>query len=169
MTVRVNAIRMTCPIQPGPFFLAAPNWVKPAKHFHFLRTNNRHLTVRSSIAAASTQWGKPSNLWAPYVYSLRPRVPSWIWIGWIQSASHWNNSKSPFNFGYVSCGTKYRSDSQPFHPWATFSGDIHTSLPKWPGPLFHGWWQRSCPQPANTTFAILWRTYLPHTYNNALT
>ena len=87
---------MTYPIQPRPFFRAAPNWGKLAKHFLFLRTlqKDRHLTVRSSIAAALTQWGKPSNLWTPCVYSLRPRVPSWIWIKWIQSASHRNNSKS---------------------------------------------------------------------------
>ena len=51
---------------------------------------DRRLTVRSSIAATSTQWGKPANLWTPCVYSLWPRVPSWIWIRWIQSASHGN-------------------------------------------------------------------------------
>ena len=36
LTVRVDAyfhpIRMTYPIQPGPFFRAAPNWGKLAKH-----------------------------------------------------------------------------------------------------------------------------------------
>ena len=74
-----------------------------------------------------------------------------------------------FNFGYVDCDIKYHFNSQPFHTWATFSGDIHTYLPKRPGPHFYGRRQRSCPQPANTTFATLWRTYLPHTFNNALT
>ena len=42
LTVRVDAyfhpIRITYPIQPGPFFRTAPNWRKPAKHFLFLRT-----------------------------------------------------------------------------------------------------------------------------------
>ena len=41
------------------------------------------------------QWGKPSNLWTPCIYSLRPRVPSWIWIRWIQYATHRNNFTSP--------------------------------------------------------------------------
>ena len=42
LTVRVDAyfhpIKRTYPIQSGPFFRAAPNWGKPAKHFLFLRT-----------------------------------------------------------------------------------------------------------------------------------
>ena len=54
------------------------------------------ITVRSPFSSSITPpWGKPSNLWTPCVYSLRPRFPSWIWIRWIQSASHRNNSKSP--------------------------------------------------------------------------
>ena len=28
----------------------------------------------------TTPWGKPSDLWTFWVYSLRPRVPSWTWI-----------------------------------------------------------------------------------------
>ena len=56
---------------------------------------DRHLTVRSSIAAASPPWGKQSNLWSPCIYSLRPRVPSRRWIRWIQYATHANNLKSP--------------------------------------------------------------------------
>ena len=42
----------------------------------------------------SPLWGKPSNLWTPCVYSLRPRFPSWIWIKWLQYATHRNNFKS---------------------------------------------------------------------------
>ena len=45
----------------------------------------------SWIAATPPPWGKLSNLWAPCVYSLRPRVPSWIWIRWIQYATHRKN------------------------------------------------------------------------------
>ena len=41
--------------------------------------------------------------------------------------------------------------------------------PKQPEPQTHGWPQHSCPQPTNTTFATLMATYLPHTFNNALT
>ena len=66
---------------------------KSAKQLFF---HDRRLTVCSSIAAAaSTQWGKLSNLWTPCVYSLRPRVPSWIWIRWIQYTTHRNNFTSP--------------------------------------------------------------------------
>ena len=84
---------MTYPIPPRPSFRSAPNWGKPAKHFLFLKTLQKGQT--SSIAAASPQWGKPSNLWTPCVYSLRPWVPSWICIRWIQYASHRNNFKLP--------------------------------------------------------------------------
>ncbi len=60
LTVRVDAyfhpIRMTYPIQPGPFFRAAPNWGKPAKHFLFLRSLQKGQTYLLSallLAAAS--------------------------------------------------------------------------------------------------------------------
>ena len=102
LTVRVVAyfhpMRMTYPIQPGPFYRAAPNWGKPAKHFLLLRSfsNWTGLTVRSPDSSSITNpWGKPSNLWTSWVYSFRPRVPSWIWIRWIQYATHRNNFKSP--------------------------------------------------------------------------
>ena len=55
------------------------------------------LLVNSSSSSSSITppWGKPSNLWTLCVYSLRPRVPSWIWIRWIQYATHRNNFSSP--------------------------------------------------------------------------
>ena len=111
------------------------------------------ITVRSPFSSSiMTPWGKPSNLWTSSVYSFRPRVPSWLWIRWIQSASHRNNFKSPSTLA-MSTATQNsaRSDIQPLHPWATFSGNIHTFLPKRPGPHIHERRQRSCPQPANTT------------------
>ena len=87
---------MTYPIHPGPAQIG-----EAAKHSTTFFSQNffvqdRRLTVCSSIAAAaaSTQWGKPSNLWTPCVYSLRPKVLSWIWIRWIQYATHWNNFTS---------------------------------------------------------------------------
>ena len=89
---------MTYPIHPGPSFWAAQ--IGEAVKYFFLFQNffvqDRRLTVCSSIAAAAlTQWGKPSNLWTPCVYSLRPRVPSWIWIRWIQYTTRRNNFWSP--------------------------------------------------------------------------
>ena len=61
---------MTYPIQPGSSFWAAQ--IEEAVK-HPLWLNNfvqcRCLTVCSSIAAAaSTQWGKQSNLWTPCIY-----------------------------------------------------------------------------------------------------
>ena len=41
--------------------------------------------------------------------------------------------------------------------------------PKQPEQQTHGDYKRFCPQTANTTFSTLWRTYFPHTFNNALT
>ena len=49
----------------------------------------------NSSCSITPPWGKLSNLWTPYIYSLRPRVPSWIWIRWIQYATHRNNFTSP--------------------------------------------------------------------------
>ena len=45
----------------------------------------------NSSSNLTPPWGKPSNLWTSWVYSLRPRVPSWILIRWIQYATHRNN------------------------------------------------------------------------------
>ena len=60
LTVWVDAyfhpIRMTYPIQPVPFFRAAPNWGKPAKHFLFLRsfpTGQTYLLSALLLVAAS--------------------------------------------------------------------------------------------------------------------
>ena len=49
----------------------------------------------NSNSSITPPWRKPSNLWTPCVYSLRPRVPCWIWIRWIQYATHRNNFTSP--------------------------------------------------------------------------
>ena len=49
----------------------------------------------NSSSSITPSWGKLSNLWTPCVYSLRPRAPSWIWIRWIQYATHRNNFTLP--------------------------------------------------------------------------
>ena len=66
-------------------------------HFHRTFSNRTDVFIVRSLHSSSitTPWGKPSNLWTSWVYSLRPRIPSWIWIRWIQSASHRNNFMSP--------------------------------------------------------------------------
>ena len=104
MTVRVDtyfhSIRMTYPIQPGPSFRAA--LIGESRQTLSLFTEqlcseqtSYCLLFNSSSSSIKPTWGKPSNLWTPYVYSLRPRVPSWIWIRWIQYATHRNNFTSP--------------------------------------------------------------------------
>ena len=146
--VYFHPMRMTYPIQPGPFFRAAPNWGKPAKLSLPYNISNRTdvLTVRflhsSSII---TPWGKPSNLWTSWVYSLRPRVPSWIWIRCIKSATHRNTFISPLTLAMSTATRKERSDIQLLHHWATFSGDFHTSLLQQPGSHIHGRLHHSCP------------------------
>ena len=62
----------------------------------------RCLTVCSSIAAAaaaSHHHEGSSLIYGPLAsISLRPRVPSWIWIRWIQYATHRNNFTSSQNW-----------------------------------------------------------------------
>ena len=86
---------MTYPIQSGPSFRAAQTGeicqtLFFAEQLRSIQTSYS-LLFNSSII---TQWGKPSNLWTPCVYSLRPRVLSWICIRWIQFATHRNNFTS---------------------------------------------------------------------------
>ena len=102
LIVRVDTyfhpIKMTYPIHPGPFFRAAPNWGTAAKHSLPQKLPNWTdvlMSARFISISITTLWGKPSNLWTSWIYSLRPRVPSWIWIRWIQSPAHRNNFTSP--------------------------------------------------------------------------
>ena len=120
---------MTYPIQSWPFFRAAPNWEKPTKHSLPKRLSNRTdvLTVRSlhssNIAAPR---GKPSNLWTSWIYSLRPRVPSWIWI---QSASHRNNFTSPQKLAMSTAMQNSAQTSSYFIPWQHFLETITLLFP----------------------------------------
>ena len=123
----------------------------------------RHLTVCSSIAAAASHHHKGSRL----IYgtlasiSLRPRVPSWIWIRGIQYATHRNSFTSPPKLAIsdaMQILLRHLATSSPlgniFWRHSRFS-------PKQPEPQTHGDYNRFCPQTENTTFATLWRTYLP--------
>ena len=103
MTVRIDAyfhpIRMTYPISTRTIF---PGSTKLGKALQTLSLPQKLLnwadviTVCSPFSSSITPLrGKPSNLWTSWVYYFRPRVPSWIWIRWIQYATHKNNFKSP--------------------------------------------------------------------------
>ena len=115
---------MTYPIHPGPFFRAAPNWGKPAKHSLFLRTFSKRtdvLTVRSLFSISiMAPWGKPFNLWTSWVDSFWPRVPSWLWIRWIQSASHRNNFTSPPILAMSTATQNFAQTSSYFIPGQHF-------------------------------------------------
>ena len=57
------------------------------------------LSVRSLHSSRIlTLWGKLSTLWTFWVYPLRLRVPSWIWIRCILSATYRNTFMSPLTF-----------------------------------------------------------------------
>ena len=90
---------MTYPNHPGPSFWAAQIG-EAVQHSLFFAEQLRSgqtsycLLFNSSISITPT-WGKQSNLWTPCVCSLRSRFPSWIWIRWIQHATHRNNFTSP--------------------------------------------------------------------------
>ena len=129
-------------------------------NYLFLRTfSNRTdvLTVHSlQSSSISTPWGKPSNLWTSWVYSLRPRVPSWIWIRCIQSATHRNAFISPLTLAVSAATQNSPQTSSYFIPGQhfletfmllfhnnqdhTFMGDnIIPDLNQQAQPLLHPW------------------------------
>ena len=114
---------MTYPLQAGPFFWAAPKLWKPAKLPLSQNISNRTdvLTVRSLHSSSiTTPWGKPSNLWPSCVYSLRPRVPSWIWIRCIQPATHRNTFISPLTLVISTAKRNFAQTSSYFIPGQHF-------------------------------------------------
>ena len=176
MTVRVDAyfhpIRMTYPIHPESFFRAAPNWGKPAKLSlpqNFLNWTDVFTVCSLHSSSFTTPRGKPSNLWTSWVYSLRPRVPSWIWIRWIQSATHRNTFKSPPTLAMSTATQNSAQTSNYFIPGQHFletftllshSNQDHTFMGDYIIPVLN---QQTRP------LLHLWRPYLTHTFNNALT
>ena len=110
----------------------------------------------------------PPNLWTSWVYSHRPRVPSWIWIRWIQYATHSNNFKSPSTLA-MSTATQ-NSSQTPCHfiPGQHFL-DTFTLLS--PNDQDYTFIDDNVPVLNQQTRLLLhlWRLYLTHTFNNALT
>ena len=162
---------MTYPIQSGLSFRAALIGESRQNTFLFaeqLRSGQTSGCLLFNSSSITPPWGKLSNLWTPCVYSLRPRVPVEYELDefntphtgtTLSRLQHWLcrlRCKSPLRnlvtspLGYI------------FWRHLRFS-------PKQPEPQTHGDYNRFCPQTANTTFATLWQTYFPHTFNNALT
>ena len=133
---------------------------KSAKHSPFteqLRSGQTsYCLLFNSSSSIKPTWWKPSNLWAPCVYSLRPRVPSCIWIRWIQYTTHRNNFTSPPKLAMSTA----MQNSAPAPSYFISGQHSHFSL-KQLEPQTHGDYNHFCPQTANMTFATQWRTYLP--------
>ena len=144
---------------PNTFFL---------QNFCSVQTSHCLLFNSSSSSSITPPWGKQSNLWTPCVYSLRPKVPSWIWIRKIQYATHRSNFMSPPKLAMSTTMQNSAPTPSNFTSWQYFL-ETFTLPPKQPEPQTHGDYNHFCPQTANMTFATLWRTYFPHTLNNALT
>ena len=166
-----HPMRMTYPIQPGSFFRAAPNWGKPAKLSlpQQLSKWTDVLTARSLHSSSiTTPWGKPSNLRTSQVYSLRLRVPSWIWIRCIQPATHRNTFISPLTLSMSTLTRNSPQTSSYFIPGQYFletfmlllyNNQDHTFIGDYIIPVLN---QQTWP------LLHLWRPYLTQTFNNVL-
>ena len=164
-------MRMTYPIQPGPFFWAAPNWGKPAKLSLPQNVLNRTdvLTVCSLHSSSiTTPWGKPSNLCTSWVYSLRPRVPSWIWIRCIQSATHRNTFKSPPTLVMSTATQNSAQTSSYFIPVQHFLETFTLLSPNNQDHTFMGDYIIPVHNQQTRPLLHLWWPYLTQTFNNAL-
>ena len=90
LTVRIaeyfHPIRMTCPIQPEPSFLAALKIEESPRNTLFLRNLQSEQTFYWVLLTSSSSiiplWGEPSSLWTPCIYSSPPRNPSRKKIRW---------------------------------------------------------------------------------------
>ena len=117
----------------------------------------------------TTPWGKPSNLWTSWAYSLRPRVPSWIWIRCIQSVTHRNTFISPLTWAMSTAKRNSAQTSSYFIPGQHFletfmllsyNTQDHTFMGDYIIPILN---QQTRP------LLHLWRPYLTQTFNNSLT
>ena len=134
-----------------------------------IRLNNtvqcRHLTGGSSIAAAAAAWTHEGT-YLIYGFlvsiSLRPRDPSWIWIRYIQYATHRNNFTSPPK---LVMSIAMANPTQIPSPYFTS------------GPYFHETTRNNQKHKLTVTpkfissngkhdFCYILRTYFPYTSNN---
>ena len=175
MTIRVDAyfhpMRMTYPIQPEPFFWTAPKLWKPVKLLLPQNISNRTdvLTICSLHSSSiTTPWGKPSNLWTSGVYSLRPRVPSWIWIRCIQSTTHRNTFISPLTLAMSTAIRNSAQTSGYFIPGQHFLETFMLLSCNNQDQIFMGDYIITVLNQQTRPLLHLWRPYLTQTFNNAL-
>ena len=158
---------MTHPIQQGPFSRAAPKLGKSRQTLsssEVFRTGQTYLLSALLITSSiTTPWGKPSNIWTSWVYSLRPRVPNWIWIRWIQSASHRNNFTSPLISAMSTTIHNSAQTSSNFIPGQHFLEAFTLLFPQTTRTT-HPWADYIIPILNQQTRLLLhlWRPYLTH-------
>ena len=70
----------------------------------------------SSPSRSTTPCGKPSNLWTSWIYSLRPRVPSWTQIRCRESATHRNTFMPPLTFAMLTATHNSTQTSSYLNP-----------------------------------------------------
>ena len=120
-------------------------------------------------SSTTTPRGKPTNLLTSWVYSFRPRVPSWLWIRWIQPTSHRNNSKSPSTLAMSTAMQNSAQTPSHFIPGQHF---LETFTLLSPNDQDHTFMDDDNVPVLNQQTRLLlhlWRPYLTHTFNNVLT
>ena len=108
---------MTYPIHSGSPFPGSRNWVSCQTQSLLLdnAAQCRRLTDGSSIAA--TVWTHEGTY---LIYGFLAMNPSWIWIRYIQHATHRHNFMSPPKLAM--------SIRRTIHLWATLMETTHTLL-----------------------------------------
>ena len=163
---------MTYPIHPGPSFRVAQ--IGESLQTLSLPQNvfiqDRRLTVCSSIAAAVSHHHEESHL----IYGPLASILLEQGFPFEYELDEFNTPLTGTTFSrlqYWLCRLrcKFFAPTPSFFISEQHFLEIFTLLPENPEPQIHRWLHRFCPQTANTTFATLWRTYLLHTFNNALT
>ena len=152
-------MRMTYTIQPGPFFSGSTKLGKRCQTLSSseLFKKDRRLTVRSSIAVESRHHEESYLIHGPLAFIL------------IDQGFLVEYELDEFNTPHTGTTlSRFLSDIQPLHPWATFSGHMlpspnnqdHTSMDDYTIPVLN----------QQTRLLLhLWRPYLTHTFNNTLT
>ena len=161
---------MTYPIQSSSSFWAAQIGEvgkHPLSQNFFVQ--DRRLTVRTSIAAASSHQHEGSRLiHGPLVSIL---LDQGFPVEYKLDKFNTPHTGTTLNrLQYWLCRPRYKISLR--HLATSSLGNIfwrHSRFsPKQPEPQTHGEYNRFCPQIVNTTFPTLWQTYPPHTFNNAL-
>ena len=145
---------------------------KPAKHSlpqNFLNKTDVFTVYTLHSSSIVTPWGKPSNLWTSWVYSHRPRVLSWIWIRWIQYATHRNNFKSPPTLAMSTATQNFAQTPSYFIPGQHFLEKFMLLSPNDQDHAFMGDYIIPDLNQQIRLLLHLGRPYLTHTFNNALT